>query len=177
MTPIARGAGCMMLDAMPAALTDDERQQIIDLFDTGMSCNAIARQVGRSTNTVSRIAKDVGHAWGQANIVRAHEAARAFTAERRAVAAARAQERVDEILETFWDPREQVVVMHGGRGEGSSTEVVRVAPDARAISDLAKAVNTLQRTVLDISKHDVKADEGQEAGMLVQFVDTLRGGS
>ena len=50
-----------------------------------------------------------------------------------------------------------VVTVHG---EGGFTDVVRAAPDARALADLAKAAHTLQRLVIDVDRHDNRADEG-----------------
>lgn len=167
----------MMDLAMPGRLSDDERATIAELLRSGVSRTEIVKRTGRSRGTIANVAQEIGYRADQSAAERtrnARAARSAFSAEHRATTAATAQQRADEILATFWDKRQQVVVMHG---QEASTEIVEVEPDARAISDLAKVVNTLQRTVLDISKHDVKADEGNAGGLLVQFVDQLRGPS
>lgn len=143
---------------MAKPLTDDEREQIQGLIEAGHSANHIARTTRRSVDTVSRIAKSIGWTFGQTNVARAHEARSAFCAERRALAAAKAQERVDELLEGFFDARP--VVAKDGEG---MVVTISVKPDFKGLADMAKAVNLLQRTVIDVDRHDRKDEEGLAA--------------
>lgn len=147
-------------------VTEDEREQIISMIRSGLSARAVARESGRSVDTVSRIARDISWTFGRTNLARARQARSAFCAERRAVAASLAQERAEELLVSFLEP--QTVVTGNGT-------VVEVPVDARGVKDRAQAYQLLQRTVLDVSKHDVKADEGNAGALLLQFVDQLRG--
>lgn len=154
----------LAMDKPTGPVTDDERARIVELLESGLSYAKVAEQTGRGQGTVSRVAAAAGWSAGHSAAARtrnAREARSAYTAEARAKAAERAQERVQELLDGFFDERQQVVVIHGGDGAG--TDVVDVKPDWRAISDMAKAVNTLQRTVLDIDRHDNRADEGAAA--------------
>lgn len=149
---------------MAAKLTDAEREQIIDLIRSGMPRNEIARAVGRSNSTVSKIAREIGHnfldhvdASSKTRLTRAHEARSSFCAEARASAAAVAQDRLREILDEFTDDRVMIIPTTYG------VERIMAPPDARSIRDLASAAHTLQRLVIDIDRHDNKADDGLAA--------------
>lgn len=153
---------------MAKPLTDDERQRIITLIEAGKGCAEIAREVGRAVDTVSRIGKDIGHTFGRTNLARALEARSAYSAEARAASAARAQERLDEVLALMGE-RQQVAV---GTREG--VEVVSLKPDARAWKDWAQAVNMLQRTVLDVKRADDQGNGDAGArGLLERLVEGL----
>lgn len=140
---------------MATPLTDTEKDEIARLLSEGLSYAEIGRRTGRGRGSIARIAESIGHRAGQSNLTRAHEARSAFCAERRAAAAAKAQERVDELLKGFTAARPVVA----RDGDGSAT-VLMVDPDWKGLADMAKAVNLLQRTVLDIDRHDRQGDEG-----------------
>lgn len=143
---------------MAKPLTDDERDRIVRLLGEGHSYANIAKQVGRSHGTIGRVAQSIGHQSGQTNLARAHEARSAFCAERRALAAARAQERLDEILEDFWGKRP--VVLRDAEG---GSYPASLAPDWKGVADMAKAAQTLARLVLDVDRHDNRQEEGMAA--------------
>lgn len=149
---------------MSTPVTDDERARIVELMQAGHSRSQIATETGRGKSTITRIANEIGHDWlttadarTQSTLARAHEARSAYTAEARAKAAERAQERMQEILDSFMDERTVMVPTRDG------IERVLAPPDAKAIRDLASAVHTLQRTVLDIDRHDNRAEDGLSA--------------
>jgi hypothetical protein len=143
---------------MAKPVTDDERAEIVTLIESGKSARAIAKQVERSTSTISAIAKEIGWTFGQTNAAQAREARSNYCAQARADAANKAQDRLMEILENFDAPRPYLAI-----GKGGEPHVVMIGPDARAVRDLASAVHTLQKTVLDIDRHDNRAEEGLAA--------------
>lgn len=149
---------------MAPKLTDDERQRIVDLLPSGKSARAIADEVGRSVDTVSRIAREIGHSFGQTNLARAREARSGYCAERRAEIAALAAQRARELLEGF-DERQPVVI------GGMAPEVRDLDLDARGQKDRAQAANLLTRTVLDIARLDEKADHGRGPSLLERLVE------
>ncbi len=149
-------------------LTDDERARIAALCAEGKSRNEIAAEVGRSPDSISRVAAEIGHEFGQTNLARAHEARSNYSAEVRARIAAKAAERALKILDGFDD--KQPVVVGGGE---NGAEVLDVALDARGQRDRASAAQILARTVLDIAKLDEKAEQGQARGLLEQLVASL----
>lgn len=145
-------------------LTEPERQAIVDLLPTGKSCRQIAAEVGRSVDTVSRIAQAVGHTFGQLNVARAHEARSAYAQEARAEIAQGAAERARKLLAGFEGEQAHVTSMG---------EVVMAPLDAKGEKDRAQAVQMLTRTVLDIDRHDARTDEGKAKGLLERLVEGL----
>lgn len=148
----------------PTPITETERQEIISLLQTGMTRNAIAKQAKRSPSTITRIAQSVGHDFLQAvdektqsSLTRAHEARSAFSAERRALAASKAQERLEEILNGFGESRVRVVNTPQG------VQTIETLPDERGIEALARAAETLNKLILNTDRHDNKADDGAAA--------------
>lgn len=166
----------MMVDVMAKPLTADETQRIAELCREGRSRNEIARLTGKSTSTITRVAKSIDHdflaacdAATQSSLTRAHASRSAFSAERRASSAAEAQAKADEVLAAFWDPEEFVVA--GGDRAG---DIVECRPSKRSLESAAGAYEKLVRSILAISKHDVKPDEGQHKGMFGDFSEQLR---
>lgn len=145
---------------MAKPLTDDERERILELIRAGKGCAEIAREVGRAVDTVSRIAKTIGHQFGKTNLARAHDARSAYSAERRAAIAARATERAEQMLERWEQP--YLVFNFGGR-DNDYNEHELVEPPVEAKRAMAQTFRDLMRTVLDIDRHDNRADEGLAA--------------
>jgi hypothetical protein len=145
---------------VPAPIGDDERQRIIELLPTGKTCGEIAREVGRSTNTVSRVAATVGHSWGHVNAARAHEATAAYGAERRAVTMQRFHERADELLARM---EGRFLVFNFGGKENTYNEHELEQPPVEAIRAMMQSAREAMRTVLDIDRHDNRNDEGLAA--------------
>lgn len=142
---------------MAAPLTDDERQRIVDLCGQGLSCAAVAKQVGRSPDTVSRVARAAGHRFGHTNAARARETRSAYCAERRAAIAARITEEVEAMLD---DLHGEFLVHNFGGKDNTYAEHTLDEPPVEAKRAIIQAVREGMRTVLDISRHDEKADEG-----------------
>lgn len=142
---------------MAKPLTDDERAEIVELLERGLSCGAIAKQVGRSGDTVSRIARDVGHRFGRSNSLRAQEARSAYCAERRADIAAAATERAEQVLQRMEGPHR--VFNFGGRDNTFNEEILD-QPPVDAQRAMAQTIRDLMRTVIEIHRLDTKADEG-----------------
>lgn len=144
---------------MAKPLTDHERQAITDLLTANpdLACNEIARRTGRSPDTISRIARQIGHRFGRTSVARAREARSAYSAERRALLAARATERAEELLGAMGEP--YTAFSFGGRDNVYSEHVLDVPP-VEVRRQIAQAVRDLVRTVLDIDRHDNRADAG-----------------
>lgn len=145
---------------MPKPLTDAQRQEVVDLLPSGKSCNEIARITGRGTTTVSRIAASVGHEWGQSNVVRAHEARKAYGAEARATLAARLHDAAGKLIDQLDQPH--LVFNFGGR-DNTYEEHTLDEPDVASKLNLIRGVREAMRTVLDIDRHDNRAEDGLAA--------------
>jgi hypothetical protein len=149
-------------------LTDDQRQEVIDLLPTGKSCNEIARLTGRGTSTVSRIARDVGHEWAQTNTERAREARSGYCAERRAAIAARLVDEANLLLDQLHQPH---TAFNFGGKDNTYEEHELEEPPIEGKRALVSATRDAMRTVLDIARLDEKADTGRGRSLLEQLVD------
>lgn len=152
-------------------LTEDERETIATMLRGGSSYGQIVKATGRSTGSISRVAKDIGHHASQSSAARtrvARQARTAYSAEVRADHASKAQARIGDLLGTFHN--EVTVAVSTPRG----AEVITMKPTARDYRDRASAIQTLQRMVLDVMKADTQAEESPHTSLLVQFVSDLR---
>jgi len=138
-------------------LTDDEREHIEALLATGKSARDIATEIGRSPDTISRIARSIGHSFGRTNLDSAREARSAYCAERRALIAARLTEEAEKLLDQLHEPH---LAFNFGGKENSYNEHLLGEPPIEGKRALIQSAREAVRTVLDIDKHDRKADEG-----------------
>lgn len=145
---------------MAAPVTDDERAQIIALIESGASCQAVAEQAGRSPDTISRIAKSIGWTFGHTNAARAREARSAYSAEKRAELAARITEEVERLLD---DLRKPHLAFNFGGKDNTYEEHQLDEPPVEAKRALMQTIRDGLRTVIDIDRHDNRAEDGLAA--------------
>lgn len=143
------------MEPMAAPLTDDERQRIVALLGEGKSARAIADEVGRSTDTVSRIARAIGHDFGRTNLARAQDARSAYCAERRALIAARMTEECELLLDQLHQPH--LAYSFGGK-DNTYEEHELSEPPVDAKRALIQSARECVRTVLEIDRHDNKSE-------------------
>jgi hypothetical protein len=155
------------MEAMAKPLTDDERARIVALMAEGKGRREIARTVERSTTTITRVAAEIGHDWlasadarTQSTLSRAHEARGAYCAERRASLAAKATEEAERLLAELHG--DYLVFNFGGRDNTFAKELL-AEPPIEAKRAMVQSFRELIRTVLDIDRHDNRADEGGAA--------------
>jgi ParB-like chromosome segregation protein Spo0J len=120
-------------DAVAEPITDRDREQVRRLHAEGKSRNAIARAIGRSAATVSKIAGQEGLTFsGGARVAAATEA-------RRADAAARRELLADESLDGALRQVERV------GGSDSARDARDHATAARALTEVHARVSELAR--------------------------------
>lgn len=144
---------------MAKPISPQERDRIIAEFATGKPCKQIAREFQRSPDTISRIARTVGHQFGRTNLENARAANLAYGAERRANIRLKTVEIIEDRLRDFNRPT--LVYSFGGKGNIYNERTLE-KPDARTMRDLAQTVSTLWRVVKDIdaaetTQHDDSA--------------------
>ena len=145
---------------MAKPLSQEERDEIIELLPTGKSAREIAALTGRSKDTVSKIALSVGHVFGGKNMERAHAARSAYCAERRALIAAQLTERAEALLAEMDKPF--IAFSFGGK-DNDYNEHRFEAPPVDAKFTLIRAAREAVLTVLDIDRHDNRNDENLSA--------------
>lgn len=145
---------------MPAPISDDERARIIQLLDDGKSCNVIAREVGRSSSTISNVARSIGHRFGHSNLAHAREVRSAYSKEKRAELAARATEAAERLLADL--EREYTVFNFGGK-DNTYNERLMDRPPVEAQRQMIQGFRDLMRTVLEVDRHDNRSDDNLSA--------------
>ena len=145
---------------MAKPLTNTERQAIIDALNAGTPYAQIVKTTGRGKSTISRIAKEIGHQAGRSNLARAQESRSAYTAERRAKIAERLTEEAERLLDEL---RKPWLAYNIGGKDNTFTGKVLPEPSTTAKRELIQAIRDATRTVIDIDRHDNRADEGGAA--------------
>lgn len=121
-------------------ITDDDRRRVAELHAQGLSRNEIARQIGRSQATVSKLATELGLTFDRA---RTREATRAKVTDakaRRAALALKLLALAEQEAEAFNQP----CVLHsfGGKDHTYNSKTVD-RPPARERRDMAATINIL----------------------------------
>ncbi|MER7464061.1 helix-turn-helix domain-containing protein [Streptomyces sp. NPDC097981] len=139
---------------MAQPIHDRDREAVCRLHAEGKSRNAIARAIGRSAATVSKIAKAEGLTFaGGARVAAATEA-------RRADAAARREQLADEALD-------------GALGQVARTAAAESARDARDHATAARALTEVHARVAELARHSSNGSSG--GAMLDRLADVLIG--
>ncbi|MFM9368083.1 helix-turn-helix domain-containing protein [Streptomyces sp. Da 82-17] len=139
---------------MAEPITDRDREQVRRLHAEGKSRNAIARAIGRSAATVSKIAREAGLTFtGGARVAAATEA-------RRADAAARREQLADDALD-------------GALGQVARTGGAESARDARDHATAARALTEVHARVAELARHSGTGSAG--GSMLDKLADALLG--
>lgn len=87
-------------------IPDDERERIIAELRAGRSRNEIAREFGRSPDTIGRIARDIGHDFVRTATKKATEAAKQYGQAERLALANKALAKAEAMLDVVTAPRE-----------------------------------------------------------------------
>jgi hypothetical protein len=154
-------------------LTEKERQRIIELCKEGKSCCKIAKEVGRSKDSVSRIAKSIGHKFGQSNADNAHEARKWYCAESRALIAARLEEEANLLLDDLHKPH---VAFNFGGKDNDYNDHHFDEPPTEAKFTIMRSVQAAVRTVSDIVKVDNRGDDETQT-RIKEFRDSVEAGT
>ncbi|MFA9432929.1 MULTISPECIES: helix-turn-helix domain-containing protein [unclassified Egicoccus] len=156
-------------------LTDNERQRILELVQQGKSYGQVARETGRSQQTVGRIARAAGVAVDQSNlarVVRAQETRRAYGAEARAERLAKLHGRIDRIIDRMGEPH--TAFSFGGK-DNDYNERRFDEPTSDALRQYAAAVAQLVRAEVDILKYDERGDD--DSADVDRWLDHVTGAS
>jgi hypothetical protein len=139
-------------------ITDDERDRILQLHDQGMSRNDIAREIGRSGSTVTKVVHDAGLTFDRAPTKAATEARKVDLAAKRASLRAKFLTRADELLDMFDKP---VTVFNFGGRDNSYAERTLDRPTIGDMRSLVQAAATASTQEIRIAQAD--AGQGEEA--------------
>jgi hypothetical protein len=144
----------------PAPVSDAEREQIRALHARGQSCNAIARELGRSPSTVTRQCQAMGLSFDRSALRQATAAVVADSAARRAQTSRRFLEKANEILDQMDGPF--MAYNFGGR-ENTYEEHLFDRPPADALRTLMMTAAAAFDRHIAQDRHDKTGDQGAAA--------------
>lgn len=147
----------------PTPLTADERSHIVDLARTGMSRNDIAREVGRSTSTVTKVCTQAGVTFDRSATKAATAARQADNAARRAELSERLLVEANRAIDDSYAPYR--VYNFGGK-DNTYAEHVLDTPPTQARRDLMVVAGIAIQRHADLERID--QDSGiDEASSLI----------
>lgn len=155
-------------------VSDGERARLRELHERGLSCNEIARLLGRSASTVSRLAREDGLSFERGEQTEAAaRAKRADAAEKRA----RLQ---DLLLDDALRLREQLwqrakVYNFGGKDNTYAEEWLE-QPDFAGQATILRAVGIAIDKAIKLAEQDraTSGDADADGSLLADVVDALR---
>lgn len=140
----------------PPPVGDGDREQVRALHAEGLSRNEIARRIGRSGRTVSRLAAELGLSFERSGAtVAATEARKVDAAERRSRLQVDALAAAERLLGQMFAPSK--VYSFGGR-ENDYNEQEHPEPPFRDKQAIAVALQALAQTALKLAEYDRATD-------------------
>lgn len=143
----------------PKPVTDEERERVRTLHAQGMGRNDIAREMSRSGETVSKIAKALGISFERGEEVAAATAAKVADAKaRRALLMHELLDDAEKLRGQLFAPT--IIHSFGGKENTYNSKAVD-QPLFRDQRDIVQSVSTAITASLRLDQHD-KTDEGAE---------------
>lgn len=146
-------------------VTRQERERIIELLAQGKSRNSIMRSVKRSGDTVTRIAAEHGHVFGQSNDEKA-QARRAYCAEVRERLRLGLLAEGERLLNQLREPA--LVYSFGGK-ENTYAEHTLDEPEPKAKQQIMTSIGIAIDKAEMIDKNNATGDDHGKGAMLALF--------
>ena len=145
---------------MASAWTDEESRRLADLHAQGKSLTFIAKDMGRSTETVSRHSARLGLSWDRSATAKAAEAVHVDNKARRVQLEERLLTEADKVLDQMWAPT--LVFSFGGQfNEFASHEL-----DKPPVGDQKAIMQTASTAITAANKlHELNAGHNAEAAV------------
>jgi Helix-turn-helix domain len=157
---------------MPAQppISDDDRRRVRALHSEGLGRNQIAKAIGRSAATVTKIAGQLGLTFDRASTVVAVEAKRRTAAERRAGLALALLGDAERLRAQLWQPH--MAYAFGGRdNDYAEHEIAQPAPVDKA--HLMRAASIAVDKSLRLDEYDRDGGADRARSMLGQLFGAL----
>lgn len=134
-----------------APVTDEDRQRVAELHAEGLNRNAIAREIGRSGSTVSKIAVELGLSFDRTAVKAATEARVADAKARRAALMNELLDDAEKLRQQLFAPT--TIHSFGGKDHTYNSRSVD-QPLFKDQRDIVQAVNTAISASLRLDLHD-----------------------
>jgi hypothetical protein len=155
-----------------APLTDDDRERVRQLHTAGACRNDIAREIGRSPSTVSKLAKQLGLSFDRSKVKAATAAKAADAKAKRAVLMNNLLDDAERLRQQLWH---QAHVYSFGGKDNTFAEAYVEQPSFRDQRDIVQAVNTALGASLRLDQHDGDGSIEQVGSLLGSLFDTITG--
>lgn len=156
--------------AKPRPITDEDRQRVAELHAAGENRNAIARAIGRSGATVSKIAAELGLDFDRSAVKAATEARTADARARRTALMLDLLEDAQKLRQRLWV--ETTYIDHGGRD--FTREVwTQPEPTAQDKLKLMQAASTAINSSLRLDERDGDGSNETIGSLLGDLFDGL----
>lgn len=152
-------------------ITDDDRKRVRALHAAGLGRNDIARQMGRTGSTVTKIADELGITFDRAAARAATAALRADSRERRAALSLDLIATAERLQGQIFAPTN---VFNIGGKDNVYTEHAVPQPPVRDQKDLVQAISTAVNASLKIDDHDDDAGTEEAKSMIGTLMAGLK---
>lgn len=157
--------------AVRSWVPEKEDECLIRLHSEGRSLNSIAKEMRRSTETVSRYSRRLGLSWDRSHTVEATLARVADAAALRSALEVDLLRDADRLRRQLFAP--VTVYKFGGRDNTFASRKLPM-PNAKAQADIMRAATDAIAHSLKISEHDVNAGSGAAIGMLDKIAEEIK---
>lgn len=158
--------------AKPSPVGDQDRERVRELHAQGLSRNAIARQLGRSGRTVSRIAVELGLSFDRAPMVAAATEARKEDAKaRRSALALALLDDAERLRGQMFAPAK---AFNFGGKDNVYNETTLEEPTFADKRNIAQAVSTLLEKSIRLDAYDRETGSGTDVD---RWLDAMTGGT
>ncbi|XVU25795.1 helix-turn-helix domain-containing protein [Actinoplanes sp. CA-054009] len=152
-------------------VTEDDHRRVRELHAQGKSRNAIAKELGRSGRTISRIAAELKLDFERTEATRAATTAKVEDGRaRRAQLQLDALDAAGRLMGQMFDKTK--VYAFGGK-ENEYNEVEHDEPPFRDKRDIATAIKALADTALKLAEYDKATGHEDEKSMLTDLREAL----
>ncbi|GAA1026854.1 hypothetical protein GCM10009557_06040 [Virgisporangium ochraceum] len=155
----------------PKPIGDEDRAQVARLHGEGLSRNEIARRIGRSGRTVSRLAKELGLTFERGEQVQAATQAKVIDAKaRRAALALALLEDAERLRKSLW---ESCTVYNFGGKDNTFNQALIAQPSFRDQRDIMMAVSVAAERSMKLDEYDRNTGVEDDKAMLVDLAAKL----
>ena len=153
-----------------AAWSDDESRRLRDLHADGRSLHSIAKEMGRSKQTISKWAKSLGLSWDRAETAKAAQAKHVDNKARRAALEERLLVEADKVLDQLW---QRAIVFNIGGSENTYTEHELDKPTFGDQKAIVQTVSTALNAAHKLHELNSGADADGAKSTLARMHDVL----
>lgn len=155
----------------PRPITETDRQRVRDLHAVGRNRNQIAKELGRSGSTVSKIASELGLSFDRTAVKAATEARVADARARRSALMLDLLGDAQRLRVQLWQPHEYID--HGGK-DFYEARWTQDEPTAADKLKLMQATSTAASTSLRLDVHDGDGSNETVGSLLGNLFDNIR---